>query len=59
MYVATKKIENIRGQIQHYLLIGDPENPIIINVGAKNYEAVSALVLEEYEKSKQLKLDIQ
>lgn len=50
--VETKSLINIRGKIQHYLLIGKGENQVIINIGEKTVTAVNNL-------NKQLELPLE
>lgn len=50
--VQTVKLKDINEKELLYLIIGEGENKVIINVGLKTWEKVHALLTPQNEKNK-------
>jgi hypothetical protein len=49
--VQTKALKNIQDKDQLYLIIGDDQNKVIINIGKKTYDDVTKLITNGTNKT--------
>ena len=55
MTVKATKLKDIRDKEQLYIVIGDAEQKVVINVGKKTFDAVEKLLNSSVEKKTETK----